>query len=153
VAFEELAPRRPDAPFSSPDWFRITAPGEATVMVAVVPPERGTLVVVDGAALETAQKKNGRVPSVVVKGAPAWLEVKPMADGQRRVRVVAGDEMLPGSEYQLAAGMGGDNGLAAVIDLARLLEGRSRLETKRLLLEATRKHFAGSAELNRLGEN
>lgn len=153
VELDELSPRRPDAPFSTADWFRIEGPADATVMVAVVPPERGSLQVVDGAGLETALRKGTKVPTVTVKAAPVWLELKPMADGVRRLRVLAGDETLPGSEYQLAAGMGGDNGLAAVIDLSRALEGRSRLETRRLLLEATRKHFAGSADLTRLGEN
>ncbi len=153
VELDELSPRRPDAPFSTADWFRIEGPADATVMVAVVPPERGSLLVVDGAGLETAQRKGTKVPTVTVKSTPVWLELRPMADGVRRLRVLAGDEALPGSEYQLAAGMGGDNGLAAVIDLSRALEGRARLETRRLLLEATRKHFAGSADLTRLGEN
>ena len=151
---EELSPRRPDAPFSSPDWYRVESPPDATVMVALVPPERGSLQVIDGAALENAQRRGSKtLPLVTVKGAPAWIELKPMADGQRRLRVLAGDETLPGADYQLAAAMSGDNGLAAVIDLARSLEAQSRLETKRLLLESTRKHFAGSADLSRLGEN
>jgi hypothetical protein len=153
IDLDALAPRRPDAPFSSGDWFRVDAAGDATVMVAIVPPERGTLSVVDGAAFEAAQRRGNRVPVVTVKGAPAWLELKPMADGQRRLRVLAGDEVLSGAEYQLAAGTTGDNGLAAVLDLVRQLESRSRLETRRLLVEATRKHFAGSSDLTRLGEN
>ena len=145
---------RPDAPFSTADWFRVEGPPDAVVMVAVVPPERGTLLVVDGAALEAAQKKGGKAATpIAVKGVPQWVELKPMSDGQRRLRVLPGEELLPGSEYWLAAGMGGDNGLAAVIDLARELESRSRLETRRLLLDSTRQRFAGSSDLSRLGEN
>ena len=154
VDLEKLGPMRPDAPFSTADWFRVEGPPEAVVMVAVVPPERGTLLVVDGAALEAAQKKGGKPAAVTaVKGVPQWIELKPMADGQRRLRILPGEELLPGSEYWLAAGMGGDNGLAAVIDLARELESRSRLETRRLLLDSTRQRFAGSSDLSRLGEN
>ena len=154
IDLDKLAPMRPDAPFSSADWFRVDAPSEAQVLVAVVPPERGVLLVVDGAALEAFQKRNLKtLPVVSVKAVPQWIELKPMADGQRRLRILAGEEMLPGSEYWLAAGMGGDNGLAAVVDLGRLLQSRSRLETRRLLLDATRQRFAGSSDLNRLGEN
>jgi serine/threonine-protein kinase len=154
VDVDELGPMRPDAPFSGADWFRVEGPADALVMVAVVPPERGTLLVIDGAALEAAQKKNVKaLPLVSVKGVPQWIELKPMADGQRRLRVLAGDDILPGSEFWLAAGMAGDNGLAAVVDLGRLLESRSRLETRRHLLDTTRQRFAGSSDLTRLGEN
>ena len=123
-------------------------------MVAVVPPERGVLLVVDGAGLEAFQKRTVKtLPVIHVKGVPQWIELKPMADGQRRLRVSAGEELLPGAEYWLAAGMAGDNGLAAVVDLGRVLESRSRLETRRLLLDTTRLRFAGSSDLTRLGEN
>jgi len=154
VDLDKLSAMRPDAPFSAADWFKVDGPPDAPVMVAIVPPERGTLLVIDGAALEAFQKRTLKtLPILSVKAVPQWLEVKPMADGQRRLRVVAGEELLPGSEYWLAAGMGGDNGLAAVIDLGRQLETRSRLETRRLLLDATRQRFAGSSDLTRLGEN
>jgi hypothetical protein len=154
VDLDKLGPMRPDAPFSASDWFRVDGPADALVMVAVVPPERGALLVVDGSALEAFQKRTLKtLPVVTVKGVPQWVEIKPMADGQRRLRVLAGEELLPGSEFWLAAGMGGDNGLAAVVDLGRLLESRSRLETRRLLLDATRQRFAGSSDLTRLGEN
>ena len=154
VDLDTLAPMRPDAPFSAADWFRVEGPADALVMVAVVPPERGTLLVIDGAALESAQKKNLKtVPMLPVKGVPQWIELKPMSDGQRRMRVLSGEDMLAGSEFWLAAGMAGDNGLAAVVDLGRLLESRSRLETRRLLLDTTRQRFAGSSDLTRLGEN
>jgi eukaryotic-like serine/threonine-protein kinase len=154
VELDKLAAMRPDAPFSAADWFRVEGPAEALVMVAIVPPERGTLLVVDGSALEAFQKRTLKsLPLLSVKGVPQWIELKPMADGQRRVRVLSGEDMLPGSEYWLAAGMAGDNGLAAVIDLGRVLETRSRLETRRLLLDTTRERFAGSSDLTRLGEN
>jgi hypothetical protein len=152
VDVEKLAALRPDAPFSSADWFRVEGP--ADVMVAVVPPERGVLLVVDGAALEAFQRKSSKTLGVVaVTGGPQWVELKPMADGHRRLRVLAGEDVPPGAEYWLAAGMRGDNGLAAVIDLGRSLDSRSRLKTKRLLLDATRLRFAGSSDLSRLGEN
>ena len=152
---DELVPRRPDAPFSSQDWFRVEAPADATVMIAVVPPERGALEVLDGAALEAATKKPGGKPptGVTVKSTPVWVELKPMADGQRRVRVSASDEVLPGAAYLVAAGVSGENGLAAIIDLGRVLDGQSKLETRRLVVEGARKYFAGSADLSRLGEN
>ena len=64
-------------------------------LVALVPPARGSLQVIDGAALEAAQRRGTRTfPLVTVKGTPAWIELKPMADGQRRLRVLAGDETL-----------------------------------------------------------
>ena len=154
IDLEKLAPLRPDAPFSAADWFRVEGPADALVMVAIVPPERGVLLVVDGAALEAFQRKAIKtLPVIQVKGVPQWVELKPMSDGQRRVRILPGEELLPGAEYWLAAGMGGDNGLAAVIDLSRLLQTRSRLETRRLLLDTTRQRFAGSSDLSRLGEN
>lgn len=154
VDLDKLAPMRPDAPFSAADWFKVDGPPDALVMIAVVPPERGALLVVDGSALEAFQKRTLKtLPVISVKGVPQWVELKPMSDGQRRVRVLAGEDLLPGSEYWLAAGMAGDNGLAAVVDLGRLLETRSRLETRRLLLDTTRQRFAGSSDLTRLGEN
>ncbi len=154
VELDKLADMRPDAPFSAADWFRVEGPADALVMVAVVPPERGVLWVVDGAGLEAFQKRTVKtLPVIQVKGVPQWIELKPMADGQRRLRVLAGEDLLPGSEYWLAAGMAGDNGLAAVVDLGRVLESRSRLETRRLLLDTTRQRFAGSSDLTRLGEN
>jgi tRNA A-37 threonylcarbamoyl transferase component Bud32 len=151
---ERLTAMRVDAPFSTADWFRVEAPADLTVMIAVVPPERGALEVIDGAALEAAQKRGGRATApTVVKGTPTWVELKPMADGQRRLRVQAGPDALPGAEYWLAPGTGGDNGLAAVLDLGRTLEGRGRLETRRALLASTRQRFAGSADVTRLGED
>jgi serine/threonine-protein kinase len=154
IDLDDLVPRRPDAPFSTQDWFKVEAAPDATVMIAVVPNERGALQVLDGAALEAAVKRGGKPPSgITVKATPTWVELKPMADGHRRVRITAGDDLLPGAEYLLAAGVSGENGLAAVIDLGRVLDGKSRLETRRLVVEGARKHFAGSPDLSRLGEN
>ncbi|MBL8909134.1 MAG: protein kinase [Archangium sp.] len=155
IDLDDLVPRRPDAPFSSQDWFRVEAAADATVMIAVVPPDRGALQVLDGAQLEAAVKKPGGKPppGVTVKGTPTWVELKPMADGQRRVRISAGDEVLPGAAYLIAPGVSGENGLAAVIDLGRVLDGQSKSESRRLLMEAARKYFAGSPDLSRLGEN
>ncbi|MFZ5440368.1 MAG: protein kinase domain-containing protein [Myxococcota bacterium] len=153
VELDQLAPSRPDAPFSTADWYRVEAPDDATLMLVVVPPERGALQVVEGSALEAAQRRGARTPTTLVRGAPLWLELKPMSDGQRRVRILPAEDTLPGAEYQLAAALGGDNGLAAVIDLGRQLDARSRLETKRHVLEGARRHFASSTDLSRLGEN
>ena len=152
VDVDALSPLRPDAPFSAADWFRVEGAAEASVFVVVVPPERGSLHVVDGAALESQQKKTlkGALPVLTVKGTPQWLELKAMSDGQRRLRVVSGEEALPGAEYQVAAAVSGDNGLAAVIDLSRALE--QRLETRRVLLETARQKFPDAAELHRLNE-
>jgi eukaryotic-like serine/threonine-protein kinase len=151
---DTLVPKRPDAPFSSQDWFKVEAAAEATVMVVIVPPERGAVMALDGAALEQAVKRGGRLPAgTLVKGTPAFVELKPMADGQRRLRLIAGDDTLPGAELLMAAAVSGDNGLAAVIDLARTLDGKSRLETRRLVVEGARKNFASSEDLSRLGEN
>jgi serine/threonine-protein kinase len=147
---ELLAPARPDAPFSSSDWFRVEAKPEQVVVVAVVPPERGALVVLDGDALEGANGKRPR--GVTVKGTPQLMELKAMADGPRRVRVLAGDDTLPGAEYLLAVATGGDNGLAAVRELGRQLGARQRQESKRALLEAVRQKFPDSPDLSRLGE-
>ncbi len=149
VDLELLAPARPDAPFSSVDWFRVEAKAEETVVVAVVPPERGALVVADGDALE-GSKRPAR--PVVVKGAPQLVELKVMPDGQRRVRVLPGDDTLPGAEYLLAVATGGDNGLAGVRELVRLLGAQQRLESKRALLAAVRQKFPESPDLSRLGE-
>jgi hypothetical protein len=151
---DTLVPRRPDAPFSSQDWFKVEAAADATVMVVIVPPERGAVVALDGATLEQAVKRGGKLPAgTPVKGTPAFVELKPMADGQRRLRLIAGDDTLPGVELLMAAAVSGDNGLAAVIDLTRTLDGKSRLETRRLVVEGARKNFANSDDLSRLGEN
>jgi hypothetical protein len=123
-------------------------------MVVIVPPERGAVVALDGATLEQAVKRGGKLPAgTPVKGTPAFVELKPMADGQRRLRLIAGDDTLPGVELLMAAAVSGDNGLAAVIDLTRTLDGKSRLETRRLVVEGARKNFANSDDLSRLGEN
>ncbi|MFO0595476.1 MAG: serine/threonine-protein kinase [Myxococcaceae bacterium] len=154
IDLDELVPRRPDAPFSSQDWFKVEAPADAAVWVVVVPPERGEMRVLDGSVLEAAVKKGSRPPGGhTVKGVPTWVELKPMADGSRRVRVMADDDVLPGAEYLIAAGVSGENGLAAIIDLCRTLDSRSRLETRRHVVEGAKKQFAGSPDLSRLIEN
>lgn len=156
VDLDALAPLRPDGPFSAADWFRVEAPTTAGVVVAVavVPPERGALMVVDGAALEAFAKKTSKsLTALTVKGGPQWVELKPMADGQYRLRVLPGEELLPGAEFLLAAATSGENGLAAVIDLGRVLDSRSRSESRRQLMDATRQRFPHSADLSRLNEN
>jgi serine/threonine-protein kinase len=147
VDVDRLGPSRPDAPFSTADWFRVEARPEPVVVVVLVPPERGALLAIDGASLD-GPKRIAR--PMTVRGSPALLELKPMPDGQRRLRVLPGDEVLPGAEYLLAAATDEDNGLSAVRDLLRRLEAAGRLESNRALLDLMRQRFASSPDLARL---
>ena len=132
---------RPDAPFSGLDWFAVEAPADQSVWVAVVPPERGTLLVADGVAVE---KKRS---ALQVGPGPVLLELRPSPDGKRRLRVVAGRDSVPGASYRLAVALSGDNGLAGLLDLVRALDDDARPETRRELLEAARRQFPAAAEL------
>ena len=156
---DALADMRPDAPLSAEDWFRVEAPPSPSdlVVVAVVPPERGALLVVDGAAYDAWDvKRNGSArgtsspPGVLVQGAPAVFELKPAADGVRRLRVVPAGETLPGASYRVAAATSGENGVAAVLDLARLLGDEKRDASRRQLLSAVAQKLAGSPDAARL---
>jgi serine/threonine-protein kinase len=154
-----LADMRPDAPLSTADWFRVEPPPspQDVVVVAVVPPERGALVVVDGAAYDAWKAKRNdparaapAPPGQLVQGAPAVFELKPAGDGVRRFRVVPAGETLPGASYRLAAATSGENGVAAVLDLARLLGDERRDASRRQLLDAVAQALAGSPEAARL---
>ncbi len=137
---------RPDAPFSSADWFRVEAPSGEGVLVAVVPPERGTLLVLDGAAAETfrARKaastpKNPAPPApepLEVKGAPRVLRLEAGPGGARRLRLTPDADLPPGTPYLLAAATLGEGGLAAVLELAQVLARDGRLVARRQLLES-----------------
>ncbi len=157
---DRLSGVRPDAPFSAADWFRVDAPAQETVTVAVVPPERGSLLVLDGAAWESWRQKKAASPrsvlplpeAVVVKGAPRLVELKALPGVPRRLRVLPDGDTLAGATYQLAAMSSGDNGLAGLFDLARMLSEQNRPEARRQLLEAVEKELASSPELPRVKE-
>ncbi len=143
---ERLTSVRAEAPFTAFDWFRVDAEDDEQVAVVLVPPERGALWVSDGAALEAwrlkkaqASSKKGppAVPSpVVVKSVVSVLELKPV-EGQtgRRVRVLPGEDMLPGATYFIAAATSKENGLAGLLELANQLGEANRLTAQRQVLE------------------
>ena len=136
---------RPDAPFSSYDFFRIDASEERSAVVVVVPPERGALwlsVLDDG-------DRRGR--PLEVRGAPLFLELR-LGTRARKVRVSPGRESLPGDAYFLAVGDADDNGLAGILDLAERLRVAGREETRRLVLEGGEQRLASSREAARLTE-
>ncbi|MBL9037261.1 MAG: protein kinase, partial [Archangium sp.] len=145
---ERLASLRAEAPFSTFDWFRIEAPDDATVAIALIPPERGALAVIDGAVLEawrlrkaqsTPQRPAPPPPQPVVVRAPTVLTLKPGTGGVRRVRVVTALETLTGATYQLAAITDGPGGTGAVAALAR----QQTVEMQRkLVLDAARSVFS-----------
>ncbi|MEW5742972.1 MAG: protein kinase [Myxococcota bacterium] len=153
---DELSALRPDAPLSGVDWFRVEAPASSSeaVVVAVVPPERGALLVTDGVALDAwAAKRAGRsqaAPGVMVQGSPLVFEVKPGADGVRRLRVVAAGDTLSGAVYRLAVGTSGPNGVAGILDLARALTEEKRDTSRKQLLSAVAQRLAGSPDVARL---
>ncbi|MCC6334892.1 MAG: protein kinase [Myxococcales bacterium] len=156
---DELSALRPDAPLSGVDWFRVETPPSPsdTVVVAVVPPERGALLVTEGAAFDAWEARRasspGRsmaAPGVLVQGAPAVFELKPGADGVRRLRVVAAKDTLPGASYRLAAATSAANGVAGVLDLARALADEKRDASRKQLLSAVAAKLAGSPDLTRL---
>jgi serine/threonine-protein kinase len=134
---------RPDAPFSSPDFFRVEVDEGETAMLAVVPPVRGALLVT---VLDEAEPKRTRV--VEVKTTPMVLELKG-ARGGRRVRVIAGKDTLPGDSYLLAVGSA-EHGVAALVDLAGALHEDGRDETRRLIIDAALQKLPGASELAHL---
>jgi len=154
---DELQAMRPDAPLSGVDWFRVEAPASPSevVLVVVVPPERGALTVVDGAALEAWEaRRSGKAspPGATVQGGPAVVKLEPCADGVRRLRVLASGDTLPGASYRLAAATSGDNGVAGVLDLARALAGEKRDASRRQVLSAVAQRLPGSPDVARLTE-
>ncbi len=149
---EKNGTSRPDAPFSSPDWFRVDDVTEKdTVAVVVVPPERGALSVVDGADEEAARERRRPLPpGALVKGGPLLLVLKPMEGGVRRFRVAAAEDTLPGASYRLAIATGGDNGLAGLLDLAQALADANQAAARRQALEQATRAFERSPEAPRL---
>ncbi len=153
---DRLSSLRTDAPFTSFDWFRVEAGAEETVAVVVVPPERGSLLVLDGAALEAwKQKKAQSTPKrpappppvpLVVKGVPAVIELKAV-EGQasRRLRILPGDDVLPGSTYRVAAATSTENGLSGLLDLGAQLQDTNQLNAERTVFEWGLKLFERSS--------
>ncbi len=132
---------RPDAPFSSNDYYRFDGEDGQALTVVVVPPERGSVLV---SVLDEADARRGKV--IEVRGLPHVLEVK----GRNKVRVAAGKDSLPGDAYALAVAVAGENGVAAVVDLAEQLREQGRLETRRLVLEGTAQKLGASPDAARL---
>jgi serine/threonine-protein kinase len=134
---------RPDAAFSSPDFFRVDLDEGESAVLAIVPPVRGALSVT---VLDEAEPKRTRV--LEVKTTPTVLELKG-AKGGRRLRVIAGKDTLPGDAWLLAVGSA-EKGAAALVDLANALHDDGRDETRRLLVDAALQKLPGATELSRL---
>ncbi|MER2564993.1 MAG: hypothetical protein ABTQ32_29995 [Myxococcaceae bacterium] len=156
---DKLIGLRPDGPFSTVDTFRVDeVPAGEQVVVAVVPPERGALQVIDEADLEAWRQRVAqsspsrpappRPTARVVKGGPEVLVLDGGHDGVRRVRILPAEDMLPGATYFVAAATSGPNGVAALVDLLRVLE--TRPEAQRRLVERVGEVLKNSPELARL---
>ncbi len=156
---DKLIALRPDGPFSTVDTFRVDeVPAGEQVVVAVVPPERGALQVIDEADLEVwrqrvAQSSPSRPApprpiARVVKGGPEVIVLDGGANGVRRVRILPAEDTLPGATYFVAAATSGPNGVAALVDLLRVLE--TRPEAQRRLVERVGEVLKNSPELARL---
>ncbi len=142
---ERLSGLRTDAPFTPFDWFRIDAPDDQQIMVVIVPPERGSLLVLDGSAIDAWRLKKAQStpkhpapppPLAQVVKNVVMLELKPL-EGQtgRRLRVLPGDEILPGATYQIAAASSAENGLEGLLALAAQLGETNRPSAQRNVLE------------------
>jgi eukaryotic-like serine/threonine-protein kinase len=156
---EKLLVLRPDAPFTSVDTWRVDdVPLGDQVVIAVVPPERGALQLVDEAKLQAWRQRRAQssptkptppAPTpILVKGQPQVIALEPGPDGVRRVRVLPGEGTLVGSTYQLAAATSGPNGVAGLLDLVRSLE--SQPSSRRQLVLAASEALKVSPELARL---
>ncbi|MBM4778768.1 MAG: serine/threonine protein kinase [Archangiaceae bacterium] len=156
---DKLIGLRPDGPFSAVDTYRVDdVPAGEQVVVAVVPPERGALQVGDEADLEgwrqrVAQSSPSRPAPAhpvakVVKGVPELFVLDGGRDGVRRVRILPAEDTLPGATYFVAAATSGPNGVAALVDLLRVLE--TRPEAQRRLVERVGEVLKNSPELARL---
>jgi serine/threonine protein kinase len=141
-AMASLGARRSDAPFSSPDWFRVDDPD---AVVVLVPPERGALEV-------TFDEPDARRPRTLrVEGSPAFITPDSWgANKRRRLRVLAGRDTLPGEAYFIATGTPAGNGLMAVLDLASRLRESGREASRRALLEGAARHLGASPEAAQL---
>lgn len=142
-AMEAMGATRADAPFSSPDWYRLDA---RDGLVVLVPPERGELEV-------TFDEPTGRRSRQMrVEGAPLFLTADSWGPSKppHRLRVMAGRETLAGDSYFIAAATPGDNGVEGLLDLAARLREAGRESTRRLVLEGALRHLAGSPDVSRL---
>ncbi len=156
---EKLLALRPDGPFSSVDVWRVDdVPVGDQVVIAVVPPERGALHVVDEAKLEAWRVRRAQssptkptppAPQpVLVKGLPQVIPLEAGAGGVRRVRILPTEDTIPGATYQVAAGTSGPNGVAGLVDLARSLEAQPA--SRRQLVLSASEALKASPELSRL---
>ena len=156
---EKLLVLRPDAPFSSVDTWRVDdVPAGDQVVIAVVPPERGALYVIDEAKLEAWRVRRAQssptkptppAPQpVLVKGLPQVVALEAGAGGVRRVRILPAEDTIPGATYQVAAGTTGPNGVAGLVDLVRSLEAQPASRAQLVL--AASEALKASPELARL---
>ncbi len=154
---EDLSASRPNLPLTTIDYLRAdVADEDIKVGVLVVPPPSGKLLVVDGAAWETWKQKRAAAttPSAaaiqpphvnVVEKQPQLVMLSPSGN-HRLVRIQGGDGMPAGSAYQVAFLTNEDNGLAAVIDLARELEASGREDARQSALQHAANAFGGSPQ-------
>jgi len=84
----------------------------------------------------------------VVKGGPEVIVLDGGANGVRRVRILPAEDTLPGATYFVAAATSGPNGVAALVDLLRVLE--TRPDAQRRLVERVGEVLKNSPELARL---
>jgi serine/threonine-protein kinase len=141
---ERATASRPEAPFSSPDYFRVEAPEGRLLWAVVVPPERGAVQV---AVLDEGDARRPR--SLEARAAPLFLELRGTLKS-RRLRLVAGRDTQPGDRYLVALADLGPHGLDAVLEVADQLKAQGRDGTRRLLLEGAAQRLASAPEASRL---
>jgi serine/threonine-protein kinase len=132
---------RPDAPFSTYDFFRVDLDEGQTFVLIVVPPERGSVMVGD---------PDDRRRPREAKSGPVCLELK----GPGRVvrSVVPGKDTRPGDASLIAVATSAENGLAGAIDLAARLRDAGRDATRKKVVDCLSSKLGASRELGRLGD-
>ena len=148
---ERLTAMRPDAPFSSPDWFRIDASPDEAVFIAVVPPERGGLLVLDAAPPDPTKKPSPKPAPVVVRGGPKLIELRAAAGG-RRVQIMGDNDVVRGATYRLAVATTAENGLAGLLDLVRSLADDNQPAARKQLLEQAARSLDRSPQAAQLAQ-
>jgi serine/threonine-protein kinase len=145
---------RPDAPFSSPDYFQVEVHGETDKVAVLVAASEGCkLQVVDSVAHEAWQAKRAAATSPQARAAPApeameldgnvGLKVLSASGGKRRVRVVQ-ERCEVGDPYFIAFVSGDAQG---ALDLAKKLQAQGREKERHRALELAANEFAAAAEL------
>ena len=153
--WEKVMATRGTTPSSAADFYRIDAAANETVAIVVVPPERGSLQVVDVVSVDSAKGKSPRnkpPPNTVVSGLPQLVKLEAAADGSRKVRIVPVPGSPAGASYRLAAATSGANGLAGVLDVYRALDADNQTAAATALLQATRGSLPNSPDLAQLKE-